>query len=186
MYDAGDIRKNLKFQIDGVPYVVEHFQHVKPGKGGAFVRTRLRNLITNNILDKTFKGGTKLEPAQLDEHRMQFLYRETDLFYFMNMETYEQISLTQEQVGDAQKFMPENTEVDILFFNNTEPIGITLPNFIDLEVIQAEPGVKGDTATGGTKLVTLSTNATIQVPLFINEGDVVRVDTRTGEYVTRV
>jgi elongation factor P len=185
MYDTSDIRKNLKIQMDGVPYVIEDFQHVKPGKGGAFVRTRLRNLMTNTILDKTFKGGAKLEPAQLDEHKTQFLYRESDSFCFMNMETYEQIFLTEEQVGDAKKFMPENTEVDILFFNN-KPIGITLPNFIDLEIIQAEPGIKGDTATGATKPVTLSTEAVIQVPLFVNEGDTVRVDTRTGLYVTRV
>jgi elongation factor P len=185
MYNTSDIRKNLKIQIDGIPYVVEEFQHVKPGKGGAFIRTKLRNLVTGNLLDKTFKGGAKLEPANLEEHTMQYLYKEDSSFCFMNTETYEQIFLTEEQVGDAKKFMPENTEVQILFFKN-EPIGITLPNFIDLEIVQAEPGIKGDTATGATKPVTLSTDAVINVPLFVNQGDTVRVDTRTGEYVTRV
>ncbi|RMD57324.1 MAG: elongation factor P [Nitrospirae bacterium] len=185
MYSISDIRKNLKIQIDGVPYVVEDFQHVKPARGGAFVRTRLRNLITGNILEKTFKGGAKLEPADLEERKMQFLYREADRYYFMDMETYEQIFLTEEQVGDANKFMPENIEVDILFFNN-KPIGIKLPNFVELEVVKAEPAVRGDTATTATKSVTLSTGAKIQVPLFVEEGDIIRVDTRTGEYVTRV
>lgn len=185
MYSMGDIKKNLKIQIDDIPFVVEDFQHVKPGKGGAFTRTRLRNLVSGNLLERTFKAGDKLEPANLEEQKMQFLYKEENQFCFMNSETYEQIFLTEEQVGEATDFMPENTEVHILFFNQ-KPIGITLPNFIDFEVVKAEPWLKGDTASSTTKPVTISTGALVQVPIFVNEGDVIRVDTRTGDYVTRV
>ena len=185
MYSMGDIRKNLKVQIDNIPFVVQEFQHVKPGKGGAFTRTKLRNLVTGAVIERTYKGGDKLEPANLEEHKMQFLYKEEDQYCFMNSETYEQIFLTAEQVGDAPDFMPENTEVYILFFNN-KPIGITLPNFIDFEVVKADPWLKGDTAGSTTKPVTISTGAVIQVPPFVVEGDVIRVDTRTGEYVARV
>ena len=185
MYSMGDIKKNLKIQIDDIPFVVEDFQHVKPGKGGAFTRTRLRNLVSGNLLERTFKAGDKLEPANLEEQKMQFLYKEENQFCFMNSETYEQIFLTEEQVGEATNFMPENTEVHILFFNQ-KPIGITLPNFIDFEVVKAEPWLKGDTASSTTKPVTISTGVLVQVPIFVNEGDVIRVDTRTGDYVTRV
>ena len=184
MYETSDIRKNLKIKMDGEPYVVVSFQFVKPGKGVAFTRTRLKNMITGAVLEKTFRSGEKLEEADLVEQRLQFMYAD-DFYHFMNTETYDQIELTPEQVGAARNFLLENLEVDILFFNE-KPIGITLPTFIEIEVMESEPGIKGDTATGGTKPVTLSTGAKVHVPLFINQSDWLKIDTRTGEYVERV
>jgi elongation factor P len=185
MYDMGDIKKGLKIEIDNVPYVVEEFQHVKPGKGGAFNRTKLRNLLTGKVIDRTFKGGDKLEPASLEERKMQFLYKEGENYWFMDMESYEQVMLTQEQVGDNSLFMPENIETQVLYYKG-EPISLSLPLFVDLQIVKADPWLKGDTASSATRPVTLSTGATIQVPLFVEEGDNIRVDTRTGEYVTRI
>jgi elongation factor P len=184
MYDTSDLRKNLKIQLDGEPYVVIDAQFVKPGKGGAFTRTRMRNMITGNVIDKTFRSGEKLEPADLNEQKMQYLYAD-DMYHFMDTETYEQLEFTEEQVGEARRFLKENIEVDVLFFNN-RPIGITLPIFIEVEVTETEPGIKGDTASGATKPAVVATGAKLQVPLFVNEGDVIKVDTRTGEYIERV
>ena len=184
MYETSDIRKNLKIKMDGEPYVVVSFQFVKPGKGVAFTRTRLKNMITGAVLERTFRSGEKFEEAALVEQRLQFMYAD-DFYHFMNTETYDQIDLTSDQVGDARNFLLENLEVAILFFDE-KPIGITLPTFVEIEVTESEPGMKGDTATGGTKPVTLSTGAKVQVPLFINQGDWLKIDTRTGEYVERI
>ena len=184
MYETSDIRKNLKIKMDGEPYVVVSFQFVKPGKGVAFTRTRLKNMITGAVLERTFRSGEKFEEAALVEQRLQFMYAD-DFYHFMNTETYDQIELTSDQVGDARNFLLENLEVAILFFDE-KPIGITLPTFVEIEVTESEPGMKGDTATGGTKPVTLSTGAKVQVPLFINQDDWLKIDTRTGEYVERI
>ncbi len=184
MYQTSDIRKNLKVEIDGTPYVVVDFQFVKPGKGNAFTRTRLKNMITGAVLDRTFKSGEKIHPAQLEEHDMQFLYADAGLYHFMNNRTYEQVEIDAALVGDAARFLTENLNTKILYFKG-QPIGINLPFTVELQVINTEPGMKGDTATGATKAATLNTGATIQVPLFVKEGEKVLVDTRTGEYLER-
>ena len=185
MYETADIRKNLKIVIDGAPWVVIDFQFVKPGKGNAFTRTRLKNMITGNVLDRTYKTGEKLEPAQLEEHDMQFLYKEGNRYHFMNNATYEQVELDEDHVGDAANWITENLSVKILYFRE-QPIGVTPPNFVELEVIESDPGLKGDTATGATKPAKLSTGATIFVPLFVKQGDWLQIDTRTAEYLRRV
>jgi len=185
MYDTSDIRKGLKFQIDGEPYVVVDFQFVKPGKGTAFTKTRIKNLITGAVLDKTFRSNERLEPANIEEKQMQFLYIEGDSYCFMDEESYEQVLITKDIVDEAAKFLSDNLKVSVLFFNE-RPVGITLPNFVVLQVTQSDPGIRGDTASGATKPATLSTGAIINVPLFIDEGEWLRIDTRTGEYVERV
>jgi elongation factor P len=185
MYSTADFKKGLKIEIDGAPYTVVEFLHVKPGKGGAFVRTKIKNLMTGKVLDQTFRSGEKLKRPDLAEREMQFLYREGDSFYMMDNETYEQLALTSEQLGDGVLYLIENLNLKVLFFNQ-QPMAVEIPNFVELTVAQAEPGVKGDTASGGTKPATLESGAVIQVPLFINEGDQVKVDTRTGTYIERV
>lgn len=185
MYSTAEFKKGLKIEIDGTPYIIVDFQHVKPGKGGAFVRTKLKNLINGRVVDQTFRSGEKVAKPDLMEREMQYLYREGDRYCMMDNETYEQIMLTEEQVGEARLYLIENLNVEVLFFNQA-PLAVELPNFVELEVAQAEPGVKGDTAAGGTKPATLESGATVQVPLFISEGDRVRVDTRTGNYIERV
>ncbi len=185
MYSTAEFKKGLKIEIDGTPYIIVDFQHVKPGKGGAFVRTKLKNLINGRVVDQTFRSGEKLEKPDLMEREMQYLYREGDRYCMMDNETYEQIMLTEEQVGEARLYLIENLNVEVLFFNQA-PLAVELPNFVELAVAQTEPGVKGDTAAGGTKPATLESGASVQVPLFINEGDRVKVDTRTGNYIERV
>jgi len=185
MYDSSDLRKGLKIVIDGTPYIVTDFQFSKPGKGQALYRCKLKNMITGYTIDRTYRSGEKFEPANLDEVQMQFLYKDGDGFHFMDTQKYEQVALTEEQVGEAKNFLKENMEVTVLFFDST-PIDITLPIFVELQVTKSDPGVRGDTATGATKPATLETGYVIQVPLFIEEGDVLKIDTRTGEYVERV
>ena len=185
MYSTAEFKKGLKIEIDGIPYIIVDFQHVKPGKGGAFVRTKLKNLLNGRVVDQTFRSGEKVEKPDLMEREMQYLYRDGDRYCMMDNETYEQIMLTEEQVGEARLYLIENLNVEVLFFNQA-PLAVELPNFVELEVAQTEPGVKGDTAAGGTKPATLESGATVQVPLFISEGDRVRVDTRTGNYIERV
>ncbi len=185
MYATAEFKKGLKVELDGVPYTIVDFQHVKPGKGGAFVRTKLKSLLTGRVLDQTFRSGEKVKRPDLMEREMQYLYREGTSFCMMDNETFEQIMLTEEQVGEARLYLTENLNVKILFFNQ-QPVAVEGPLFVELEVAQTEPGVKGDTAAGGTKPATLESGVTIQVPLFINEGDRVRVDTRTGTYIERV
>jgi elongation factor P len=181
---TAEFRKGLKIEFDGEPYSIVDFQHVKPGKGGAFVRTKLKHMKLGRVIDNTFRAGEKVELVDFDEKRMQYLYGD-DRFHFMDLETYDQMALTTEQVGDARDFLKENTEVEILFIDGS-PVSVELPNFIELAVVKTEPGVRGDTASGGSKPATLETGAVIQVPLFLNEGDVVKVDTRSGEYLGRV
>lgn len=185
MIDTSDIRKNLKLLIDGDPWVVVDFQFVKPGKGQAFTRTRLKNMITGNVVERTFRSGEKLEEAQIEEKEMMYLYSQGDAYAFMDNKTYEQVEITSEHLGDAVHFLTENMNVEVLFFNG-RPIGISLPNFVELEIVNTEPATKGDTVSGATKPATLSTGYTLNVPLFVNSGDWIVVDTRTGAYVERV
>jgi elongation factor P len=185
MYSTAEFKKGLKIELDGSPFIIVDFQHVKPGKGGAFVRTKLKNLLTGRVLDQTFRSGERVKKPDLVEREMQYLYREGDRYCLMDNETYEQIMLTAEQVGDAVLYLTENMNLEVLIFNQ-QPVAVDLPNFVELTVTQAEPGVRGDTATGGAKPATLESGAVIQVPLFINAGDRVRVDTRSGTYIERL
>ncbi len=185
MISSNDLRAGTKIEVDGSPYSVVEFQHVKPGKGQAFVRTKLKNLFTGAVLDKTFRAGEKLVEAQVFERKMQFLYKEQDIYYFMDMETYEQVEVSEEIVGDAGGFMPDNIEVKMMFYND-RPAGVELPIFVNLRVAKTEPGIKGDTVSGATKAAVLSTGAACQVPLFIEEGELLKIDTRTKSYCERV
>lgn len=185
MISAGDFRKGLTVEIDNVVFMIVDFQHVKPGKGAAFVRTKLKNIMTGGVQERTFSPTDKLPRAHVETKEMQYLYNDGSLYYFMDMDTYEQIPLNRSQVEDAMQYVKENSNVIIKFFKGAA-FSVEPPNFVELEVTQTEPGFKGDTATGGNKPATLETGALIQVPLFINIGDVVRVDTRTGEYMERI
>jgi elongation factor P len=185
MYNASDLRKGLKIEIDGEPYVVTVFEFSKPGKGQALYRCKLKNMITGVIIDPTYRSGDSFKPADLSERKMQYLYNQDDEFWFMDVENYEQSLLKEDQVGDARNYLIDNLEVDILFFGD-RPIGITLPNFVDLTVTKADPWAKGDSVTGDTKPITLETGYELRVPPFIEEGGKITIDTRTGEYVTRV
>jgi elongation factor P len=185
MYTASDLKKGLKIQIDNEPYVVIEFQFSKPGKGQALYRCKLRNMISDVIIDRTYRSVDTFEPADLQERKMQYLYSQENQFHFMDVETYEQSMLTAEQVGDGKHYLVDNLEVDILLFED-RPIGITLPNLVDILVTEADPWAKGDSVSGGTKPVTLETGYTLRVPPFVEEGNRITVDTRTGEYVTRV
>lgn len=185
MYDTSDIRKGLKIRIDGEPYTVVDFQFVKPGKGNAFTRTKIKNLVTGAVLDKTYKSGEKLEEASLEERQMQFLYSDEQGFHFMDQSSYEQYAIAQDTIGDDARFLKENLDVGVLLFDG-RPLSVSLPNFVELDVAETEPGVRGDTASGGKKPATMETGAVITVPLFIEKGEKLRIDTRTGEYAERV
>ena len=185
MYNASDLRKGLKIQIDDAPYVVTEFQFSKPGKGQALYRCKLKNMITGVIIDPTYRSGDSFQKADLEERKMQYLYNQEDEYWFMDVENYEQSVLSEDQVGDAKNYLIDNLEVNILFFGE-RPIGITLPNFVDLTVTKADPWVKGDSVAGDTKPVTLETGYLLRVPPFVEEGGKITIDTRTGEYVTRV
>lgn len=185
MYSTTDFRKGLKVEIGGEPFVIVDFQHVKPGKGGAFVRTRLKSLVSGNVIDPTFRSGDRVDKPDLEEREMQFLYEAGGEFHFMETQTFEQLFLTADQLGGSKDFLKENIVIKALF-HNKRPIGIEVPMFVELKIVKSEPGIRGDTATGVTKPATLESGAVIQVPLFVEEGDVVRVDTRTREYITRV
>ena len=185
MYNASDLRKGLKIQIDGQPYVVTDFQFSKPGKGQSLYRCKLKNMITGAITDPTYRSGDTFEPADLEERRMQYLYSQENEFCFMDVENYEQVFLSSDSVGDAKNYLTDNLDVEILLFEH-KPIGITLPNFVDLAVTRADPWVKGDTASGDSKPATLETGYVLNVPPFIDEGQLIKIDTRSGEYVERV
>lgn len=184
MIVAGDFRNGVTFELDGQIFQVVEFQHVKPGKGAAFVRTRLKNIITGATVERTFSPTDKMEKAHIERKDMQYLYNDGELFYFMDTETFEQIPLNASTIGDSLKFVKENMVVKILSHKGNV-FGIEPPTFVELEVTETEPGFKGDTATGATKPATVETGATIKVPLFINKGDIIRIDTRTGEYLER-
>ena len=185
MYETSDIRKGLKIELEGEVYIIVEFLHVKPGKGGAFIRTKLKSLVKGSVVEKTFRSGEKLGKPDLEEKKMQFLYSSDDQYCFMDAETYEQTFLTDDQLGSSRDYLKENTTIAVLMHNN-QPIAVELPTFVELTINKTEPGEKGDTVSGGNKAATLETGAVIHVPLFLNEGDVVKVDTRTGTYVERV
>ncbi len=185
MVSAGDFRNGVTLEMDGNIYQIIEFQHVKPGKGAAFVRTKLKNIINGGVVEKTFRPTEKFPTARIDRVEMQYLYNDGDLYYFMNTETYDQIALNNETIGDALKFVKENEMVKVCSHNNNV-FAVEAPLFVELEVTDTEPGFKGDTATGATKPATVETGATVYVPLFVEIGDKLKIDTRTGEYLSRV
>lgn len=184
MISTSDFKTGLTIEIEGDVYTIVEFQHVKPGKGAAFVRTKLKNLKTGGVTERKFNASEKVETAHVERRDMQYLYKDGDHFVVMDNESYEQMGLTEEQIGDGVKWLKENMNLGILLFNGTV-IGVDLPNTVQLAVAHTEPGVKGDTATGGSKPATLETGAIVQVPFFVNEGEVLIIDTRTGNYVQR-
>ena len=184
MITAGDFRNGVTFEEDGNVCQIVEFQHVKPGKGAAFVRAKVRNVITGGVVEKTYRPTDKFEKAHIERKDMQYLYNDGELFYFMDVESYDQMPLSENQLGDALKFVKENEMVKLLIYKGNV-FGVEPPNFVELVVTETEPGFKGDTSTGATKPATLETGATINVPLFIDIDDVIRVDTRTGSYMER-
>ena len=184
MYSTSEFRNGLKIEIDGDAYIITDFQHVKPGKGNAFVRTKMKNLQTGAVLERTFKSGEKIDKPDIEERRMQYLYKDDTFYHFMDLDTYDQIQVGTDRVGDSKAFLKENLEITALFHNG-RAIAIDVPNHVVLEIARTEPGVKGDTATGATKPATLETGHVILVPLFLDEGNHVRIDTRTGLYIER-
>ncbi len=184
MISAGDFRNGVTFEMDGGVYSIIEFQHVKPGKGAAFVRTKLRNVITGAVTETTFNPSAKFPTAYVERKDMQYLYKDGELYYFMDLETYEQLPVSGDALGDSFKFVAENMTCKILSYKG-KVFGVEPPNFVELKVTKTEPGFKGDTATNATKPAELETGAEIKVPLFIDEGDTVRVDTRTGLYMER-
>jgi elongation factor P len=185
MISTNDFRPGITVEIDGEIYEVIEFLHVKPGKGSAFVRTKLKNIKTQSVIERNFRAGEKFPRAILERREMQYLYSQDDIYFFMDATSYEQVSLPKETIGEAVKFLKENITVYVVFHNNT-PIGVELPITVELKVVNTEPGFRGDTVTGGNKPATLETGAVIQVPLFVNIGDIIKIDTRTGEYLERV
>lgn len=182
---AGDFRKGVTFEWEGNVYTIVDFQHVKPGKGAAFVRTKMKNVITGQVLERTFNPTEKVENAVIERKDMQYLYNEGNLYYFMDMETYEQIPLNKDQVEDAMKFMTENMMAAIQFYKG-KAFSVVPPTFVELNIVECDPGLQGDTSRAGNKPATLETGYVIQVPLFVNNGERIRVDTRTGTYMERV
>jgi elongation factor P len=182
---TSDFRKGMKIDFKGEPCEIVDFQHVKMGRGGAVVRTKMKSLITGNVLEETFRSGEKFERPALEEKDMQYLYYQDGLYYFMDTETYEQVPFSEKQLGDSKLYLKENTVATVLYYKG-RPIGVELPNFVELAVLETEPGFKGDTASGGGKPAKLESGAVVRVPFHINQGDIIRVDTRTGEYIERV
>ena len=184
MISTNDFKTGVTVEIDGDAWQVVEFQHVKPGKGAAFVRAKMRNLCTGAVVERTFNAAERLPNAEVVRREMQYLYENDGMYVFMDNETYEQIELNKDQLGSAMNFLKENMNVKISSFDN-RILGVELPNTVELTVVETEPGIKGDTATGGNKKATMDTGYVVKVPLFINEGDVLRIDTRTGEYIER-
>lgn len=182
---TAEFRKGLRVIVDNEPFVIVEFQHVKPGKGGAFVRTRIKSLITGNVLDRTYRSGDKLELPELEEKEMQFLYKEGDKYYFMDINTYDQLFINEEQLDDTKNYLKDGLVIEVLMYQG-KTIGVEMQNFVSLMITSTEPGAKGDTAQNATKPALLETGFTIQVPLFVEEGDMVKIDTRTGDYIERV
>ena len=185
VYEVSDFRKGLKVEIEGVPWVIVDFQHVKPGKGNAFTRTKLRNLMTGANLEKTFKSGEKFNVPDVIQKEMQFLYKDENGFNFMDTANYEQLQLQPENVGAAANYLIENLTIFILFFNG-KAIGLDLPNSVVLKIVETDPGVRGNTVSGGSKVAKLETGASVQVPLHLKEGDLIKVDTRTDQYIQKM
>ena len=185
MVSAGYFKNGITLDIDGTVYHILVFQHVKPGKGAAFVRTKLKNIVNGGVVEKTFRPTEKFPQARIDRVDMQYLYNDGDLFYFMNVETYDQVALNEETIGDALKFVKDNEMVKVCSING-DVFAVEPPLFVELEITETEPGFKGDTAQGATKPATVETGANVNVPLFVERGDKIKIDTRTGEYLSRV
>ncbi len=185
MYECGDFKKGLRIMVEGSPYTILDFQHVKPGKGNQFSRTKMRNLLTGQMLERTFKSGEKFEVPDVMNREMSYLYKDDNGFNFMDQGNYEQITMTEDEAGESKYYLTENLQVVILFYNE-KPVSIDVPKAVHLRVAHTEPGIKGDRVTGATKQATMETGLTLNVPLHINEGDLLRVDTQTGDYVGRV
>ena len=184
MISTNDFHTGLTIELDGTVYSVEEFEHSKTGRGGAFVRTKLRNLEKGNVIQKTFRAGKKVERAHVEKREMKFLYWDGDNYVFMDNKTYDQIELSKEQLGDKINYIKENMNINVIMHGD-QPLDIDLPTFVELEVKKTEPGIKGDTVSGGSKPATMETGLVIKVPLFIEEGDIIKIDTRTDEYVER-
>lgn len=185
MISTSDFRKGTKIEFKGEPYEVLDFQHVKMGRGGAFVRTKMKGMKSGKVIEETFNAGDKYPRAPLEEKEMQYLYNQDGLYYFMDTGTYEQVPLNEDKLSDTIKFLKENMTVSVLYFKG-EPMSLELPIFVELQVIETEPGFKGDTASGGSKPAKVETGASVKVPFHINEGDMIKIDTRTMEYIERV
>ncbi len=185
VYTTNEFRKNIKLEIDNIPYQIVEFQHVSPGKGSAFTRTKLKNLLNGNVIERTFKSGDKIPAANVEVKEMQFLYKDGNGFNFMNTENFEQIIISEEQIGEQALFMQDNMTVQVLHYND-KPVSVDLPTFVELKITKTDPSFKGDTVTGGTKPATLETGAVVAVPFHISEGDVIKVDTRDSTYVEKV
>ncbi|MBI1859541.1 MAG: elongation factor P [Deltaproteobacteria bacterium] len=185
MYDTSEFRKGLYIQMDGVPYQIVEFQHVKPGKGNAFVRTRVRNLLNGNVIERTLKSGEKVDEPALEHKRMQYLYKDSAGYQFMDLDSYEQTVLEEEAVTEKKFYLIENLEIEVLYFQG-RPIDVDIPNFIEVRVKETEPGIKGDTASGGGKPAKMTTGLVVQVPFHIKENDLLKIDTRSGEYVEKL
>lgn len=185
LISTSDFRNGAKIDLDGDPFIIVEFQHVKPGKGGAFVRTKLKSLKTGNVIDRTFRSGEKLEEPDIEEKEMQYLYSAEGQYFFMDTESYEQIFILEEHLGDSKNFLKENMIAKIIFYEG-KPLIVELPIFVELKIVKTDPGIRGDTATGGAKIATLETGANVKVPLYLEEGAIIKVDTRSGEYVERV
>jgi len=185
MADTSDFRNGFVMELDNGMWTIVDFQHVKPGKGGAFVRTKLKNVETGRVVDKTFRGGEKVTEVRLEQQEFQYLYHDGEHYHFMNTETYEQITIPKERLTDALPYLKENEMVSVLM-REGNPLTVEVPNFVELRISTTDPGVRGDTAQGGSKPATLETGAVVQVPLFVEEGEIVRIDTRTGRYLSRV
>ncbi len=185
VYATNQFKKNVKLEIDGIPYQIVDFQHVSPGKGSAFTRTKLKNLLNQNVIEMTFKSGEKIAAANTEMKQMQYLYKDNDGYTFMDTTSYEQVALSEAQLGDNVGFLQENLQIQVLYYND-RPITVELPTFVDLKIVQTDPVFRGDTVTGGTKPAKLETGATVSVPFHILEGDVIKVDTRDSSYVEKV
>ena len=184
-YQTSDFRNGLKVELDGYPYIMTYFQFVKPGKGTAFTRTKLKNMLTGSVIERTFRTGETLEAADVEDQGMEYLYNDGEFYHFMNTETYDQIQIPEATLGEDATFLTENLQVQILFYKG-RPVNMELPNFIESAIEYCEPGVKGNTATGAVKPATITSGATVNVPLFVEQGEVIRIDTRTKAYVGRV
>ncbi len=185
MYSTADFKKGLKIVFNGDPYEIIDFQHVKMGRGGAIVRTKMKNLKTGYVMENTFRSGEKVEKPELESRNMQYLYSSEEGYVFMDNENYEQITVATDLMGDATNWLIENMNVSVNFFQG-KVIGVEIPTFVELKVVETVPGIKGDTVSGGGKPAKVETGATVTVPLFVNEGDVIKIDTRTGTYIERV
>lgn len=185
MISANELRAGVTFELDGEAYVVIQFTHIKPGKGSPFVRLKMKNLMTGNVIEQTFRPEEKVKSAYLEHKKMLYLYEADGVYTFMDLQTYEQIALTKADLGDSVNYLIENIVVDVVYFQD-KPVSVELPTFIEATITHTEPGVKGDTATGANKTAEIETGYSVMVPLFVNEGDKIRIDTRSGEYLERV